>query len=204
MTDQEADEADNEPITLDAEAVFVIEEETAIMPDGPEAQNDEVVDDENPEPELDVDTKDDFEPIQNSEQNHDFEAEQELESESEPELVSEDEEVSPSSALNEFETLTLNDAIPSASNDIRVDEALSRREALDLKRAFTLNDKFRFRRGLFGNNDSLFADTLNTLMAMHSIDEAEEYLYGDMGWSPEDEDVKDFVSIVRNHFAALA
>lgn len=96
------------------------------------------------------------------------------------------------------------DETPSASNDIRVDEALSRREARDLKRAFTLNDKFRFRRGLFGNNDSIFADTLNTLMAMNSFDEAEEYLYIDMGWNREDEDVIDFVSIVKNHFAGLA
>ncbi len=98
----------------------------------------------------------------------------------------------------------LNDVIPSKSDDIRVDQAISRREANDLRRAFTLNDKFRFRRGLFGNNDSLFADTLNTLMAMHSVDEATDYLYNDMGWNPEDEDVKDFISIVRNHFATIA
>lgn len=93
---------------------------------------------------------------------------------------------------------------PDASkDDIRVDELLTRREARDLKRAFTLNDKFRFRRELFGNNDSMFADTLNAIMAMKSIDEATEYLYEDLGWDPDNEDVKDFVTIVSKHFAEI-
>ncbi len=115
---------------------------------------------------------------------------------------------------NQNETVSLDDApimtdrplvesdeLPTAGDDIRVDELFSRREARDLKRAFTLNDKFRFRRSLFNSNDSLFADTLNTLMAMKSYDEATEYLYGDLKWNEEDEDVKDFMNIVKNHFA---
>lgn len=93
--------------------------------------------------------------------------------------------------------------IPAKHDELRVDELLSRREARDLKRAFTLNDKFRFRRGLFAGNDSLFADTLNTLMSMKSFDEATDYLYNDLGWNPEDDDVVDFVAIVKNHFAGL-
>lgn len=96
------------------------------------------------------------------------------------------------------------DLQPDASkDDIRVDELLTRREARDLKRAFTLNDKFRFRRELFGNNDSMFADTLNAIMAMKSIDEATEYLYQDLGWDADNEDVKDFVTIVSKHFAEI-
>ncbi len=88
-------------------------------------------------------------------------------------------------------------------DSLRMDELLSRREAQDLRRAFTLNDKFRYRRELFDSNDALFADTLNTLSAMHSLDEALDYLYKDMGWDPEDDNVKDFVATITNHFNAI-
>lgn len=86
---------------------------------------------------------------------------------------------------------------------LRMDEVLSRREAQDLRRAFTLNDKFRYRRELFGSNDALFADTLNTLSAMHDLDEALDFLYKDMGWDLEDDNVKDFVATITNHFNAI-
>lgn len=87
--------------------------------------------------------------------------------------------------------------------DLRVDQMLSRKEARELRKAFTINDKFRFRRELFGNNDAEFADTLNTINAMHDADEAIEYLRDDKGWDLDNEDVKDFISIVTNHFASL-
>ena len=88
-------------------------------------------------------------------------------------------------------------------DSMRMDELLSRREAQDLRRAFTLNDKFRYRRELFGSNDALFADTLNALSAMHNLDEALDYLYNDMGWDPENDNVKDFVATVTNHFSTI-
>lgn len=99
----------------------------------------------------------------------------------------------------------MQDAVPNASdgNTLRVDELLTRREALDLRRAFTLNDKFRYRRELFGSNDALFADTLDTLTAMTSLDEALDYLYNNLGWDQENDDVKDFVATVTNHFSAI-
>ena len=99
----------------------------------------------------------------------------------------------------------IQDAVPNASdgNTLRVDELLTRREALDLRRAFTLNDKFRYRRELFGSNDALFADTLDALSAMTSLDEALDYLYNNLGWEPENDDVKDFVATVTNHFSAM-
>jgi hypothetical protein len=87
--------------------------------------------------------------------------------------------------------------------EMRVDEMLTRREARDLRKAFTLNDKFRFRRELFSNNDTLFADTLNLLSAMKNMDEATEYMSEDMGWDMGNDDVKDFVNIISNHFASV-
>lgn len=66
--------------------------------------------------------------------------------------------------------------------------------------SFTLNDKFRFRRELFGNSDIDFADALNVVDAMNSLDELEDYFYNDLCWDPNDENVIDFISIVGARF----
>lgn len=66
--------------------------------------------------------------------------------------------------------------------------------------SFTLNDKFRFRRELFGNSDIDFADALNVIDAMNSLDELEDYFYNDLCWDPNDENVIDFISIVGARF----
>lgn len=89
------------------------------------------------------------------------------------------------------------------ADEIKVDELLSRREARDLRRAFTLNDKFRFRRELFGSNDALFGQVLTRLSELEDMPEAESYLYDYLGLDPDNDDVKDFVAIVANHFAAI-
>lgn len=69
-----------------------------------------------------------------------------------------------------------------------------------LRALFSLNDKFRFRRELFGNSDAAFTDTINLLSAMHSLDEATEYLTADLGWDPEADDVKAYLAIVSRYF----
>lgn len=95
---------------------------------------------------------------------------------------------------------TINDILSGRPGELRVDEMLSRREARNLRKAFTLNDKFRFRRELFGNNDELFGQTLDTLQQMTSYQQAVEYLEHNMGWDVKNEDVADFLSIIKNHF----
>ena len=85
---------------------------------------------------------------------------------------------------------------------LRVDELLQLHTSKDIKKAFTLNDKFRFCRELFGNCEARFIDTIDLLSAMPTIEEALEYLYVDMGWDSDNDDVKDFVVIITNHFIA--
>ncbi len=75
-----------------------------------------------------------------------------------------------------------------------------RERARDIFRAFTLNDKFRFRRELFRNSQDEFDDTLNVISQMSSITEAEEYIYDDLCWDPDNEDVKAFMDVVAKHF----
>lgn len=86
--------------------------------------------------------------------------------------------------------------------NIKLDEMLSRRESVDLRKAFTLNDKYRFRRELFGGNDSDFNHTLDLLMQMDSYEEAHRYLIGDLCWDESRPEVEDFLTIVKRHFQA--
>lgn len=67
--------------------------------------------------------------------------------------------------------------------------------------AFTLNDKFRFRRELFGGSDADFADALQVAEAMTSREEVEDYFFNDLCWNPANEDVVAFMDIITARFA---
>ena len=84
---------------------------------------------------------------------------------------------------------------------ITIEEKLARQNSRDLKQAFTLNDKYRFRRELFGNSDTEFIDMINLVSAMATLSEAEDYFYGDLEWDLENEEVKDFMNIIAHYFA---
>ena len=66
-------------------------------------------------------------------------------------------------------------------------------------KAFTLNDRFRFRRELFGGNDADFTDTLTLLSDMDTYEEASDYLCNDMMWDPENPEVSAFLEILSNN-----
>lgn len=69
----------------------------------------------------------------------------------------------------------------------------------NLAKAFTLNDRFRFKRELFNGNDDDFTDTLQLLSEMETYGEAEDYLLNDMMWNREDATVADFLAILANN-----
>ncbi|MGM9836780.1 MAG: hypothetical protein ACI30L_08530 [Muribaculaceae bacterium] len=83
---------------------------------------------------------------------------------------------------------------------LTLDEALQRDMTKDLRQAFSLNDRYRYRRELFGNSDSVMNETLNLIEAMHSFDEAEDYFYNDLQWEHDSPEVADFMVIIKNHF----
>lgn len=64
----------------------------------------------------------------------------------------------------------------------------------------SLNDKFRFRRELFNFSDEEMDETLDVISNMNSGDEVDEYLFNDLCWDPENDVVKDFMSIVKARF----
>jgi hypothetical protein len=71
-----------------------------------------------------------------------------------------------------------------------------------LLKAFTLNDKFRFRRELFAGDDDDFSSTLVLLAQMPSYEEASDYLFHDLLWDRRDENVLAFMEILKAHMPA--
>ena len=103
------------------------------------------------------------------------------------------EEVEPEAETEEFE--------PDPDDQpLTLDEALHRDMTKDLRQAFSLNDRYRYRRELFGNSDSVMNETLKLIEAMHSFDEAEDYFYNDLQWEHDSPEVADFMVIIKNHF----
>ena len=83
-----------------------------------------------------------------------------------------------------------------------VEHKIAVNESKDLKHAFTINDRYRFKRELFANSEIELNDTLNLLSAMATIGEAEEYFFEDLEWDKDNEDVIDFMTILKKHFAS--
>lgn len=83
---------------------------------------------------------------------------------------------------------------------IRIDEMLSRREARNLSKAFTINDRFRFQLHIFDGDKSTFNSTIDAISALEDLDSAMTYLSGIIDTQSEDQDMVDFITIIKNHF----
>jgi len=70
----------------------------------------------------------------------------------------------------------------------------------NLRTYFTISDKYRFTRELFGNSSVEYLTNLEVVMSMHSYEEAEEYFYGDLQWDRESQDAQDFMETIRKYF----
>lgn len=76
------------------------------------------------------------------------------------------------------------------------------RTSESLLQAFTINDKFRFRRELFNGDEEDFDETLQLLAHMPDFEEARDYLEHDLLWDPKNDDVQAFLEIVKAHLPA--
>lgn len=86
------------------------------------------------------------------------------------------------------------------SQEFAAEQIMSLQNPNDIRKEFSINDRFRFRRELFGNSDTEMSDTLNLISAMTNLCEVEEYFYHDMEWDMDNEEVHDFMSIIANYF----
>ena len=83
---------------------------------------------------------------------------------------------------------------------LRVDEKLQRHLSKDIRKAFSLNDRFRFQRELFAGSARAMNTAIEQIEMMNSYGNAELYFFSQLNWDRENEAVQDFMAIVRNHF----
>ena len=83
---------------------------------------------------------------------------------------------------------------------LRVDQKLQRHLSKDIRKAFSLNDRFRFQRELFAGSANAMDTALEHIEVMTSYGNAELYFFSQLHWDRDNQDVKDFMEIVRNHF----
>ena len=83
---------------------------------------------------------------------------------------------------------------------MRVDEKLQRHLSQDIRKAISLNDRFRFQRELFAGSSSAMDTAIEHIEMMNSYGNAELYFFSQLHWDRDNEVVKDFMAIVRNHF----
>jgi len=78
--------------------------------------------------------------------------------------------------------------------------ALAYKAGGDIRKAFTLNDNYKFRRQLFGNSQESYADALSRIELMKSTGEAEDYFNHVLEWDADDPVVREFMTIVSAYF----
>lgn len=162
---------------------------------------------ENPEPAFDFtvnkqDIIDDQEDFEN--QVEEFETEEK--NNSAEELASSTEFEEKEDSLFQEQSVTSSDSqaenkneIPQL-NQIKVEDKLFRKMTGDIRRAFSLNDKFLFRRELFGNNNRQYDEALDLISEMNSFEETRSYFLNQYGWDTDNPHVDRFLKIIANHF----
>ena len=109
-------------------------------------------------------------------------------------------EPEPIPAVDTLNDDEITDAVEETDEEEEDDEPTSVQHRSASAIVFTLNDRFRFRRELFGNSEGEMAETVNLLSAMASMSEVEDYLFNDLEWDADNQEVQDFLAIVARKF----
>lgn len=70
---------------------------------------------------------------------------------------------------------------------------------ISLKKAFTVNDRFRFIRELFDGNAEDMAQTVALIESMGNLADAEDFLFNDLMWDRNNPMAAEFVEILSHH-----
>lgn len=79
-------------------------------------------------------------------------------------------------------------------------DLLEKKNLSDFRKAFSLNDRFRFRRELFGGNEEKMNKAIADLNDLHSYEDSVAYLNNELKWNIEDEAVADFIKLLEKRF----
>ena len=89
---------------------------------------------------------------------------------------------------------------PLSHADTSLNDAIERTKLTDLRKAFTLNDRFRFCRELFDRDEARMNDTLSALNEAHSYSESLDLLRARVQWDFDGETATDFLKFIERRF----
>ena len=81
-----------------------------------------------------------------------------------------------------------------------LNDLLEKNNLSDFRKAFSLNDRFRFRRELFGGDEERMNKAINELNELNSYEDSISYLNDELKWNIEDEAVADFIKLLEKRF----
>lgn len=89
--------------------------------------------------------------------------------------------------------------LSASSENSAPSDKIEKPAAPDLRKAFTINDRFRFRRELFGGDDKAFVAAIDRMGQCKDYNEIEAFI-STLGWDASNEDVVAFKEIVSTFY----
>lgn len=86
-------------------------------------------------------------------------------------------------------------------SSVSLNDILEKKNLSDFRKAFSLNDRFRFRRELFGGNEEKMNKAIADLNDLSSYEESVTYLNNVLNWNIEDASVADFIKLLEKRFS---
>lgn len=95
-------------------------------------------------------------------------------------------------------TVSRNETLAKGDNSLSA--SIANKKITDIKQAISIGDRFRFQRELFKGNGEEMNRTLNYINQLATFDEASSFLMSKYGWDKANENVNDFLQLVRRRF----
>lgn len=84
---------------------------------------------------------------------------------------------------------------------ISLNEVLEKKNLSDFRKAFSLNDRFRFRRELFGGDEEKMNRAIRDLNELTTYEDSIGYLHHQLQWNVDDAAVADFILLLEKRFS---
>ncbi len=87
-----------------------------------------------------------------------------------------------------------------AKGNVSLNDLLEKKNLSDFRKAFSLNDRFRFRRDLFHGNEEQMNQVISDLNQIDSLDEALRFIDKNLSWDMNNETVTDFIKLLEKRY----
>lgn len=109
------------------------------------------------------------------------------------------ESVLPEPVVSVHNSVSLSNTI--VTSNISLNEILEKKILSDFKKAFSLNDRFYFRRELFAGDEVRMNRVISALNDIHSYEDSVAYLDRELKWNIEDSAVSAFIKLLEKRFS---